>query len=727
MAKNLIDAWKFKSEKGRQTWFFDKTLAAEISGGKDENTWLAELDKQFIFDKKGNPNASDVILRKKYSSNTYTETPKSADEALKRGISYFATLQQVDGNWAGDYGGPLFLLPGLIFVLYATDAMPSPEKKILMKRYILNHQNNDGGWGLHIEGQSTMFGTGLNYVALLLLGHAEDEESAKKALSWIVNHGGLCSMPPWGKFYLAIIGLYDWKGLDALLPEMWLLPKWLPFYPGNYWNHARMVYLPMSYLSGKRFHCEENEQILFLREHLYQGKYKQISWKKNRRMCCEKDDYYPETKFYRFASFFINAFNNLHLPSLRKKALKKIFFRIQAEDQHTHFINLGPVNKVLNTLVNFCEEGKSPNFLKHLERIDDYLWLSEDGLKMNGYNGSQFWDTVFFAHALLEKSKLNEDEVKILNKIENYLSLSLIKNNMPNSNKTDRMICKGGWPFSTGEQSWPITDCSAEGLKAIVLLRKKGLLQNVQLLDELKNTVDLLLAYQCKDGGWASYEKRRAPKWLEKMNPSRIFGEIMVDYSYVECTSACIQGLSAFLDIDTDYRNAEIRKAIQLGVEFIRKSQNENGLWYGLWAVCYTNATWFAFETLCKIEKLQYNKSVKNNPITRACDALVALQNEDGSWGESYMSCVEKRYVKHEEGQVVNTAWAILSLLRANYTQHEIIEKGIQFLLRKQQLNGDWPQQAIMGVFNHNCMISYTNYRNIFPIWALVRSLQYQI
>ena len=31
-------------------------------------------------------------------------------------------------------------------------------------------QNTDGGWGLHIEGQSTMFGSVLNYVTLRLLG-----------------------------------------------------------------------------------------------------------------------------------------------------------------------------------------------------------------------------------------------------------------------------------------------------------------------------------------------------------------------------------------------------------------------------------------------------------------------------------------------------------------------------------------------------------------------------
>jgi cycloartenol synthase len=30
------------------------------------------------------------------------------------------------------------------------------------------------------------------------------------------------------------------------------------------------------------------------------------------------------------------------------------------------------------------------------------------------------------------------------------------------------------------------------------------------------------------------------------LNPAETFGDIIVDYSYVECTSACITALSAF-------------------------------------------------------------------------------------------------------------------------------------------------------------------------------------
>ena len=32
-----------------------------------------------------------------------------------------------------------------------------------------------------------------------------------------------------------------------------------------------------------------------------------------------------------------------------------------------------------------------------------------------------------------------------------------------------------------------------------------------------------------------------------------------------------------------------------------------------------------------------------------------------------------------------------------------------------------FPQEGIKGVFNKTCAITYTSYRNVFPIWTLGR------
>jgi cycloartenol synthase len=95
-------------------------------------------------------------------------TPERVAEHLKGAISFYECLQQEDGHWPGDYGGPMFLMPGLVIALYTTGALNtvlSPAAQQEMVRYLRNHQNQDGGFGLHIEGGSTMFGTVLRWAA----------------------------------------------------------------------------------------------------------------------------------------------------------------------------------------------------------------------------------------------------------------------------------------------------------------------------------------------------------------------------------------------------------------------------------------------------------------------------------------------------------------------------------------------------------------------------------
>ena len=69
----------------------------------------------------------------------------------------------------------------------------------------------------------------------------------------------------------------------------------------------------------------------------------------------------------------------------------------------------------------------------------------------------------------------------------------------------------------------------------------------------------------------------------------------------------------------------------------------------------------------------------------------------------------------------MNTAWALLALMAAKCKDKTAIEKGVAYLRQEQRSNGDWKQEGIAGVFNRACGISYTQYRNIFPIWALAR------
>lgn len=96
-------------------------------------------------------------------------TDQGVEGHIESGIAFHSMLQMDDGHFPGDYGGPMFLMPGMIISCYVTGVLNTvltPQHKLEMVRYLKNHQNEDGGFGLHIEGHSTMFGTGLRFAAL---------------------------------------------------------------------------------------------------------------------------------------------------------------------------------------------------------------------------------------------------------------------------------------------------------------------------------------------------------------------------------------------------------------------------------------------------------------------------------------------------------------------------------------------------------------------------------
>jgi lanosterol synthase len=147
-------------------------------------------------------------IKKWQSDFPSSDVPKTSYDAAKKGVSFYQILQCEDGHWAGDYGGPMFLLPGLVFVLYVTKVEIPGYKKEAMKAYLRNHQQEDGGWGSHIECASTMFGSVLSYVSLRLLGAQADDDYMVAARSFILSHGGALYAPSWAKFWLVRIKLF---------------------------------------------------------------------------------------------------------------------------------------------------------------------------------------------------------------------------------------------------------------------------------------------------------------------------------------------------------------------------------------------------------------------------------------------------------------------------------------------------------------------------------------
>lgn len=613
----------------------------------------------------------------------------------------------------------MFLLPGFSIVCHLTNVPVEDAVRLEIIRYLTNLQTADGGWGIHIESQATVFGTALNYVVMRLNGVAPEDSRLVRARDWLRPRGGCLGIPSWGKFWLAVLGVYSWDGVHSLFPEMALLPEWFPLHTRRLWSYCRTVYMPMSYIYGLKFHGPDSDIVRALRSELIFEDYSKVNWRRARSFVAPDDLYTPHTCVLETFFMAVNAYEHVHIGAVRRRALEWIYAVIAKEDEFTNFIDIGPVNKMINMLCVFLHDGPaSPTFARHVSRLPDYLWMGRDGLKMNGTNGSQLWDTSFMVQALAE-SRLRTKFLDVFKKSHDFVDLTQIRHDHPDHARYYRDCTKGGWPFSTRDMGWIVADCTGEGLKAALLCKKHGYAAAPLSDDRLYDAVNILLLMQNATGGYATCEKTRGSHFFEYFNASEVFGEIMIDYDYVECSSSALQALCLFREMYPEHRRNEVGTAIDKGIRFMLGIQQPDGSWEGMWGVGFTYGTWFGVEGL-----LEAGLAPSHSAIRRACEFLLSKQQTDGGWGETFESCVTRKYVQHVRSQVVNTAWAVLVLLKAKHENRAAIERGVGLLRSRQLRSGDWAQESISGVFNKNCMISYSNYKNIFPLWALARYVE---
>lgn len=640
-------------------------------------------------------------------------------------------LQKPAGDWEAEMVWNTMLLAQYIVVhrVVAGTVPFTDEVRAEMIKHFRYWQQSDGGWGMHPESPSYVYFTTMAYIALRILDVPSDEPMLLGARRFLrAQEDGVLAIPSWGKFWLAMLGLYGWEGVNPIPPEVFLLPEAVPLHPNNYYCHTRYIYLGIAFLYGKRFTVDLGPLRDALRAELYgdlgrDGEaYNKINFARGRHLIAKSDLYVRPSAPLRFAYDLLAQYERIAIPMLRRRALTHCFDRIVYEMHASRYQGISPVNGLLNCLALFATNPDHPELSRSLAGMEAWKWQDElEGIRYAGAR-SNAWDTAFAMQALCESpaAAASPQGKDALRRGYAYLMKTQMQEELPGWHAERRERISGGWCFSDGEHRWAVSDCTAEALLALLDCNQNAEVapaENQQISDErILQAVEFMLRRQNEDGGFGTYERRRGGPLLELVNPSEMYGECMTELSYIECTASCVTALCKVKLARPQLLPHQLDLAIARGVTFLRSQQRDDGSYRGFWGVNFTYAAFHIAEALTAAGLDRHDPS-----LARLAKWLFEKQKSDGSYGEHYQSCLDGNYHEHPEGQAVMTSWALLALMKLVSIDHPSIGRGIDWLVRRQLPTGSFPKEAVAGVFFGTAMLDYRYYKEYFPAWALGR------
>ena len=210
--------------------------------------------------------------------------------------------------------------------------------------------------------------------------------------------------------------------------------------------------------------------------------------------------------------------------------------------------------------------------------------------------------------------------------------------------------------------------------------------------ESVQRAIDWIFSMQCKNGGWASFDKD---------NDKMVFEHIpfadhnaMLDPATVDITGRILEMLATY---GYDKNHPAVKRAIN----FIRKEQEPDGSWFGRWGVNYIYGTALVLRGLEAI-----GMDLHEPCVQQGAEWLRMMQNPDGGWGETVGSYDDPNLRGQGESTPSQTAWAILGLLAANDIRSDSVARGIAYLLRTQRKDGSWDEPFLHGHRISACVLS---------------------
>jgi len=618
-------------------------------------------------------------------------------EAIQRAQEALLSLQDDEGGfWSVELRADTTLESDYMMLLYFLDRA-DPVKVQKLARYILSQQLPDGGWPIYRNGPSQLSVTVKAYWALKLAHYPVDHEALVRARGRIRELGGIHRVNSYTKAYLALFGLYDWRGVPTIPPEIMLFPKWFYFnlYEVSYWTRA--IVIPLSIVWAIR-----PLKVLPARARLDElfpspQRFVPVGWNMG------PGRLFSWQKFFLIWDAALKWLEGKGPHFIRSWSLRLaerwMLERLEGSDG-LGAIFPGIVNSVL-AMKALGYPDTDPRLRKQLEELERLEIDRGDHIEMQPCF-SPVWDTSISMIALAE-SGLRRDHPALIQATQWLLSKE-VRREGDWKVKNPRGP-RGGWAFEFNNEWYPDVDDTA-----MVMLA----LRHVYLEDDLSQKrekaclrgLHWLLSMQCRGGGWAAFDKDNS-KWIFTKIPFADHNA-MIDPPTSDVTARVLEFLG-YIGYDKGY------PCVQRAVEFLKNQQEGDGSWYGRWGVNYLYGTWQALRGLAAI-----GEDADQTYVQKAIQWLRQSQHPDGGWGETCSTYVAPEQKGSGPSTPSQTAWALMGLMSFGQVYDPQVEKGVQYLLSTQKPNGNWEETEFTGTgFPKVFYLEYTLYRNYFPLMVL--------
>ena len=621
-------------------------------------------------------------------------------QAARKATSWLLQQQYEQGYWWADLTADSTLESDFILLelwlhppvggVWNPPSRPLIDKAV---RAVLDRQLPDGGFNIYPQGPSEISATVKAYFALKLAGGAEGLSQQEftaaldKAKARILALGGIQAANSYTKINLSLFNLYPREGCPAVPPEMVLLPGNF-MYQMSSWTRAIVTPLAIVHALNP---CRPVPDGFNLREIFAPNV--PVTFRRDPKL-------FTWRNLFLAADRLLKAWERWGSRSLRQRAIRRAEQWMLERTRYTD--GLGAIYPPMQYIIMALDLlGYPPD---HPDRVEAQKQF--DRLMVN--TGDRFyfqpcfsvvWDTAIAAFALGDSD--DPQVADALRRCADWLLTKEVRRKGDWSVKRPRTE-PSGWYFEFANEFYPDIDDTAMVLLA---LRRSRAGNSADQKACEQRAVRWLLDMQSKDGGWGAFDVDN--NWRPLSYMPFADHNAMLDPTCPDITGRVLEALCA---CGLDRSHAAVRR----GIEYLIRTQEQDGSWYGRWGVDYIYGTFLALRGLQAAGENDHEAHIQ-----RALEWVRSIQNFDGGWGESCASYDNNRYTG-APSTPSQTAWAVLALLAGGDTRSSSLHDGIEYLLRTQTDDGTWDEELATGTgFPKVFYLCYHLYRHSFPLLAL--------